>query len=67
MADTFNPNCVSSRPSFGDNYDFSSHYNSGNPYHGAVSYGGELGVASFSHHVYLKCLLIVGRLDITQI
>lgn len=43
VANSLNPNEQSSRPAFGDNYDFAENYNSGYPYHGGVSYGGDLG------------------------
>ncbi|MAD87624.1 MAG: hypothetical protein CL912_32090 [Deltaproteobacteria bacterium] len=43
VANNLNPNDPSSRPEFGDNYNFSENYDSGYPYHGGVSYGGNLG------------------------
>jgi len=42
-----NPNDVNRRPDYGDNYDFPATYNSGQFYHGGVSYGYGNGTAGF--------------------
>ncbi|KZT58892.1 glycoside hydrolase family 31 protein [Calocera cornea HHB12733] len=47
VAQEVDPNQVSSRPDFGDYYNFAENFNSGYPFHGGVSYGASLGTPGY--------------------
>ncbi|KAH0607116.1 uncharacterized protein H6S33_003104 [Morchella sextelata] len=44
---TIDPKDIHQRPGFGDDYNFEQTWNSKKPYHGGVSYGGDLGAAGY--------------------